>query len=275
MSNASQVGGVADDVFISRAETAAQLAEQASADAAAAQAAAEAARDTTLAALAAQVMNDHADVNAPSPSVGSFLRYIGGNWIDSVAVMADLDNVDDTGITVGQVLAWNDVASEYQPQDVAAISGALRLTGGTLTGSLILDADPVVALEAATKAYVDAQFSTSAPYDIGVFFDGVPSDGDDILRFVSVRDYWLAQDLPTSAAVARVAATAQTDFDIQRNGVSIGTIRWAAAATTATFIFAANVQFNADDTLEIIAPTPADSTLEDLQITLVGRLGVF
>ena len=34
-----------------------------------------------------------------------------------------------------------------------------------------------------------------------VIVDGVPAADEDILRFISVRDFWLAQDLPLSAAI--------------------------------------------------------------------------
>jgi hypothetical protein len=38
----------------------------------------------------------------------------------------------------------------------AVVEGALPLSGGTMTGPIVLDADPTVALHAATKQYVDA-----------------------------------------------------------------------------------------------------------------------
>jgi hypothetical protein len=68
------------------------------------------------------------------------------------------------------------------------------------------------------------------------------------------------------------AATAQTDFDIQVKGVSKGTMRFAAAGTTASFIFAADVAVVASDEIEIIAPASADATLADLVWTLKGTL---
>jgi hypothetical protein len=42
-------------------------------------------------------------------------------------------------------------------------------------------------------------------------------------------------DLAGSQAVASVAATAQTDFDIRKNEVSVGTMSFAAGGTVATF----------------------------------------
>jgi hypothetical protein len=67
-----------------------------------------------------------------------------------------------------------------------------------------------------------------------------------------------------------VAATAPTDIDIKVNGVSKGTVRFAAAATTATFLFATQVVLAAGDALTLIAPASADATLANIAITLAG-----
>jgi hypothetical protein len=71
-------------------------------------------------------------------------------------------------------------------------------------------------------------------------------------------------------AKARVAATAQTDFDVLKNGVSFGTIRFAAAATTATFISGSGSTFATGDVLTVVAPVTPDATLEDIGFTLLG-----
>jgi len=45
-------------------------------------------------------------------------------------------------------------------------AGALMLTGGTMTGNLILNADPTSALQAATKQYVDTLAGDQTPQEI-------------------------------------------------------------------------------------------------------------
>lgn len=54
---------------------------------------------------------------------------------------------------------WGQISGTLSNQtDLAtALAGKLALTGGTMTGLLILSADPTAALGAATKQYVDAQ----------------------------------------------------------------------------------------------------------------------
>jgi hypothetical protein len=44
------------------------------------------------------------------------------------------------------------------------------------------------------------------------------------------RRTWLAVDLAGSRGIAATAATAETDFDIRRNGVSFATMRFAVGA---------------------------------------------
>ena len=73
-----------------------------------------------------------------------------------------------------------------------------------------------------------------------------------------------------SQGVLGTATTAQTDFDLQKNGVSFGTMRFAAAATVATFISAAGATFAAGDILKVISPNPADATAADLGFSLAG-----
>ncbi len=52
-----------------------------------------------------------------------------------------------------------------------------------------------------------------------------------------------AAALAGSVGTLDVAATAQTDFDVQKNGVSFGTMRFAAAGTVASFIAASSASF--------------------------------
>lgn len=108
------------------------------------------------------------------------------------------------------------------------------------------------------------------PFDLGVSIIGAPDASEVVMRFVAVRDLTFPASLTGSQGQAGAAATAQTDFDLQKNGVSVGTVRFAAAATTATFIAASAVTLEAGDVLSLIAPGSPDSTLEDISITFKG-----
>lgn len=111
----------------------------------------------------------------------------------------------------------------------------------------------------------------SAPYDVGGAFGGVPPVTTVILQFLFTRTVVFPSGMTLSQGKAGTAATAQTDFDLQNNGSSFGTMRFAATATTSTFISASGSTFNAGDELRIVSPNPADATLADLVFTLAGR----
>ena len=57
---------------------------------------------------------------------------------------------------------------------------------------------------------------------------------------------------------------------MKKNGSSIGTINWAASATTATYTFASTITFAAGDILQLVAPATADTTLADIGITIAA-----
>ena len=90
-----------------------------------------------------------------------------------------------------------------------------------------------------------------------------------VLRYVATRCLCLPVDLAGSQAVTSVATTAQADFDLRKNGTSIGTISLAASATVATFSAASAVTLAAGDVLTAVAPAAPDATLANVDLTLI------
>lgn len=115
--------------------------------------------------------------------------------------------------------------------------------------------------------------SNAAPFDIGSYFPGVPATDEPLMRFVFTRAVTFPSGLGGSQGLGLVAATAQTDVDIQKNGASVGTMRWAISGTVATFIAASPIVMAAGDELRLIAPNTPDATLADLFFTLAGTRG--
>jgi hypothetical protein len=113
--------------------------------------------------------------------------------------------------------------------------------------------------------------SGSEPFDLAFFYSGKPTSSAVVLQFTALRAVTFAASLTGSDGDAAVAATAQTDFNVLKNGVSVGTIRFAAAGTTATFI-SAGFSLAAGDILKVTAPASADATLSDIGVTLTGTL---
>lgn len=121
----------------------------------------------------------------------------------------------------------------------------------------------------AFRALVAADMPTQ-PYDVGGSYNGAPTASLVMLRYPFPRQVIFPSGLTGSQGVAGVAATAQTDFDLKKNGSSVGTMRFAAAATTASFIMASQTTFAAGDVLTVVAPASPDATLANLGFSLAG-----
>ena len=110
------------------------------------------------------------------------------------------------------------------------------------------------------------------PADISGYKAGQPAAGEVILRVPVARRTRFKADLAGSQGVAGAAATAQADVDIQRNGTSFATMRFAAGAMSATFIAAAETVLEPGDVLNVTAPPTPDATLAYVGFTLAGTL---
>ena len=99
---------------------------------------------------------------------------------------------------------------------------------------------------------------------------GAPTASLVLLRYPFPRQVIFPASLTNSQGKAGTAATAQTDFDIQKNAVSVGTMRFAAAGTVATFIMASQTTFAAGDILTVVSPASPDATLANLGFALAG-----
>jgi hypothetical protein len=113
---------------------------------------------------------------------------------------------------------------------------------------------------------------TSNLYVISVSSPGSLTDDQLILFHVVVggESIELAKKLFYSYIKCGTAPTAQADFDIQVNGVSKGTATIASGQTTGYFTWNSKVALSGGDTVKIFGPSTADSTLEDVSITIKG-----
>lgn len=100
---------------------------------------------------------------------------------------------------------------------------------------------------------------------------GLPGTSALVLKHVFTEIVTTAVNFSGSKAHADTAANAQADFDILKNGSSIGTMRFAAAGTVASFIVGSGQTFAIGDRLTITAPASQDSTLADIGINLFGE----
>lgn len=100
-----------------------------------------------------------------------------------------------------------------------------------------------------------------------------PLDGQIInISIPSYLKVTIAAAMSGSSGKASVQAAAQSDFDVQKNGSSVGTIRFGATETSPSFIMASETEFDggSGDYMTIVCPNPADSTLANIGITIKG-----
>lgn len=93
-----------------------------------------------------------------------------------------------------------------------------------------------------------------------------------IAHHVFVDKVRFPAQLAESRARATDAATAEAVCSVQRNGVQIATMTFAASGQVATFAdMSAAVSFDDGDYLTIVAPATPDSTLAGVAVTLFGE----
>lgn len=109
-----------------------------------------------------------------------------------------------------------------------------------------------------------------ATYGIVLFYPDKPCPDDLMLLHVLAQSIDFADGLPGSQAVAATAATAETVFSIQHDGVEVGTVTFAAAGTVGTFAAASEFTIAAGETFSIVAPSVQDATLADVTFTVTG-----
>ena len=110
----------------------------------------------------------------------------------------------------------------------------------------------------------------SQPFDLACYYPGAPSAALVLVLIPVARSVAFAASLAGSIGTALVAATAQTDFDIKVNATSVGTMRFAAGATSASFIAGSAITMVAGDSIKVVAPASPDPTISGISFVLKG-----
>jgi len=96
-----------------------------------------------------------------APATGSFVNVVNANAITTVDTGGLTINSGNITLNADPTLALQAATKQYVDGSVVNITGKVNVAGDTMTGALILNADPSVALGAATKQYVDAAETAS------------------------------------------------------------------------------------------------------------------
>lgn len=158
-------------------------------------------------------------------------------------------------------------ATIYAKNSVVSNAGRLYWIPEAHTSAATFDPDAT----GVGPLYVKILDPPIQPNDYHVFIGSTMIDAQLLLFNESVRRWQLPASLTGSRARSQVAATAETIVTLKRNGVSIGTLTWAAAGTIPVASFASAVTFEIDDTFSLHGPAIADATLSDISFDLLGN----
>jgi len=103
---------------------------------------------------------------------------------------------------------------------------------------------------------------------IPLFFSGTPEASQLVVQFLAPQTFTLPAGLTDSVLYAKTAATAQVVFDLQKNGVSVGSATIEAAGNIGSYSLVSPVTLASGDRFEIIAPGTADASIADISFTI-------
>jgi hypothetical protein len=152
--------------------------------------------------------------------------------------------------------------------DVAAtmIHGANLVLPGGVSHDFGVDDRAIVLQDNGDKVYV-YPLKARKPKFLGTF-GGAPGASVVVFAFLANEALSFPASMLGSVVKAKVAATTQADFDLQKNGISVGTVRFAAGGTVASYVAIAAFTMVSGDHLELVAPGSPDATLANLFFTL-------
>lgn len=107
-------------------------------------------------------------------------------------------------------------------------------------------------------------------YDTHNFINGKPNASEVIIREIAARAFTCPVNFAGSYAFVTTPPAASVTISILKNGVQIGTLTFAASATSGVFTAASAVTFNIGDQLAATMPATQDATLADLTISIAG-----
>lgn len=157
----------------------------------------------------------------------------------------------------------------FTANTTGAIPGTTDNNGTALLwGSCVTDSTAVTSVSN-SRVYFGSAVRTNAGaniYDIGWFVAGTPTDAQVVLLYSSPRAVIIPSSMTGSIGRAGSASTGTVHFQVQHNGTAVGSVTFTAAST-ASFSLTSAIALTSGDTLKVVAPSPADSTLQNVSVT--------
>ena len=211
------------------------------------------------------------------------IRIAGQSVLTSANISTEVNSAVNTAIS-SNIGSLSSLTTTTQSNVVSAINEVKSLvdsaaTTSTINTAISANVGTLSSLTTTAKSNVVSAINeinstlttwNNLPYDLGSTVVGKPTASEVIFRFRAVRAFTLQSS--GHEIVANVAATASSVFTITKNTTSIGTVTFAASGTTPS-VSISQTSFAAGDRLIITAPASVDSTLADIDFTLLAKLG--
>lgn len=138
----------------------------------------------------------------------------------------------------------------------------------TASAAAVTVADSVLSALGKLQAQITAALAFAKTYDFHAFVSGKPAANATVFLTKAVRAFTLPQSATGSVLFSEAASQAASTFTIYKNGVSIGTMQFGAAATVGTFTVNSAVSFAVGDVLKVTSPATQDGTLSGVAFSL-------
>lgn len=178
-----------------------------------------------------------------------------------------------TNLSVARLLILPETVKHLFVVDNTAGTNTLTVDVGTTQIVLAAASTGLFYTDGATNGLIQIGGSSgSVVLELGGFTGGAPATTTILFRFLAASAVDFVANLVGSVGHAGTAPNNQTDFLVQKNGVTVGTMRFANASNTATFLTNPTFSLASGDRLDIVSPANLN-LLADLSHTLAATRG--
>lgn len=193
-----------------------------------------------------------------------------GAAVDAITNVLVANNLISTPVAFSGTFASNSllVNNHIEAANLATLINRVNATTpGQITGLVFTNLN--IELTGGTDAG-----ATVLPYEAGFYFEGLILGANALkVLHVTTQDVTFVSGV-ASEAYANVVSTAEQIYDIQKNGVSFGSVTFAIGVNIGTVSIGASTSFAKGDRLEIFGPALPDGVLDEISITLTGTITV-
>lgn len=225
----------------------------------------------------------------------STVHIAANNAIDANNTIANVKTaVTNASASVTALLSSTDTAGGWQYGDNGGFGGVDRVfTNNSLLVNNHTEASNVVTLINRVNASTPGEITgltytnlnieitggtnagaTVIPLEVGFYVEGIIlTANDQKAMYVFTRDATFESGV-ASEAYANIPSTATQTYDLQKNGVSFGSVTFNTGNNVGTVTIGASTSFAKGDRMELFGPASPDGTLDEIAITIAGTITV-